>query len=55
MKIGDLVRQKKHFGKERVGIIWTIGSPVPIARILWSDGQQGAINIRFLEVISEKR
>ena len=55
MKVGDLVRHKKHFGKERLGIIWEIGFPVPIARILWADGQPGAINIKFLEVISESR
>ena len=51
MRVGDLVRQKKHFGKERIGIVWAINSPVPIARILWADGRQGAINIKFLEVV----
>ena len=55
MKVGDLVRHKKHFGKERIGIIWAIGFPVTIARILWSDGQQGAMNIKFLEVINASR
>jgi len=55
MSVGDLVRHKKHFGAEKVGIITSIGSPVPIARILWADGRHGAMNIKFLEVISEKR
>ena len=51
MQVGDLVRHNKHFGVEKVGIITSIGSPVPIARILWSDGKHGAINIKFLKVI----
>ena len=51
MKVGDLVRHNKHFGDEMVGIITSIGSPVPIARILWSDGRRGAINIKFLKAI----
>lgn len=55
MKVGDLVRHNKHFGAEKVGIITSIGSPVPIARILWADGRHGAMNIRSLEVISEKK
>ena len=55
MQVGDLVRHKKHFGKGRMGIIWAIGFPVKIARIRWLDGQHGAMNIKFLEVISESR
>ena len=55
MQVGDLVRHNKHFGAEMVGIIISIGSPVPIARILWADGRRGAMNIRSLEVISENR
>ncbi len=55
MKVGDVVRFKRHFGEEKVGIIYEVGSPVLIARILWTDGQLGAINIKFLEVISEGR
>jgi len=51
MKVGDLVRHNKHFGDEMVGIITSIGSPVPIARILWLNGKRGAINMRSLEVI----
>ena len=55
MQVGDLVRHKKHFGPDRVGVIYKIGSPNPIARILWADGQHGALHIKSLEVISESR
>tara|TARA_R100000152_G_C6605349_1_gene61046 strand:- start:392 stop:559 length:168 start_codon:yes stop_codon:yes gene_type:complete len=55
VKVGDLVKHKKHFGKERVGIIYAIGSPVPIAKILWAGGYLGAMNMKFLEVIHESR
>ena len=51
MQVGDLVKHNKHFGVEKVGVITSIGSPVPIARILWSDGRRGAINIKFLKAI----
>jgi len=67
MKIGDLVKQKSHWvvanawmagteldkPPERVGVIWRIGSPNPIARIVWTDGSMGAMHIKFLEVINE--
>ena len=55
MNVGDLVMHKKHFGDKVLGVITSIGSPVPIAKILWADGRHGAINIKFLEVINEKR
>ena len=51
MKVGDLIKHNTHFGVEKVGVITSIGSPVPIARILWSDGRRGAINIKFLKAI----
>ena len=55
MKVGDLVRHKKHFGAERVGVVCAIGSPNPIAKILWRNGDRGAMHIKFLEVINEGR
>jgi len=61
MKVGDLVKQKspRPFDTntwmagtpERVGVIWRIGSPNPIARIIWTDGSMGAMHIKFLEVV----
>ena len=53
MKVGDLV--KFHDGKfhNKIGVVWQIGSPNPIARILWSNGKRGFIHIKFLEVINE--
>ena len=51
MKVGDLVKHNKHFGVEKVGLITSIGSPNPIARILWLDGKRGALHIKFLKVI----
>ena len=61
MKVGDLVRLRPHddgygnFYHSKVGVLWAIGSPNPIARILWSDGKRGYIHIKFLEVFSESR
>ena len=61
MKVGDLVRLKPHddgygnFYHSKVGVLWDIGSPNPIARILWSDGKDAAVHIKFLEVINESR
>ena len=51
MQVGDLVRKKKNTSRCRIGIIWAIGSPNPIARILWRDGRHGATHIKFLEVV----
>jgi hypothetical protein len=49
MEVGDLVKRKddKH---NKAGLLWRIGSPNPIARILWSDGSAGAMHIKYLEV-----
>tara|TARA_R100000808_G_scaffold23085_1_gene50774 strand:+ start:1108 stop:1287 length:180 start_codon:yes stop_codon:yes gene_type:complete len=57
MKIGDLVRLKPYdngygnFYHSKVGVLWAISGPNPIARILWSDGKRGFIHIKFLEVV----
>ena len=51
MQVGDLVIHKKHFADKVVGISSSIGSPVPIAKILWADGRHGAMNIKFLEAV----
>ena len=57
MKTGDLVRRKRFKNQKihKIGVLWAIGSPNPIARVLWSDGQQGAMHIKFLEVANESR
>ena len=57
MKVGDLVRRKRFKNQKihKIGVIWAIGSPNPIARVLWSDGQQGAMHPKFLEVVNESR
>jgi len=49
MQVGDLVKPIGFDDKR--GIIWRIGSPNPIARIVWDDGLMGAIHIKFLEVV----
>lgn len=65
MKIGDLVKQKSEWVRhnpwmsgteldnspKRVGVVWRIGSPNPIARVIWADGSMGAMHIKFLEVV----
>ena len=50
MKVGDLVKRKdkRH---NKAGLLWRIGSPNPIARILWDDGSAGAMHIKDLEVV----
>mgnify|MGYP003144946120 CR=1 FL=1 len=48
MKVGDLVKCKY---TQKIGVIWEIGSPVPIARVLWTDGDRGATNIKHLEAV----
>ena len=50
MKVGDLIKRKDKW-HNKAGIIWAIGSPNPIARILWYDGKPGAMHIKFLEVV----
>jgi hypothetical protein len=48
MKVGNLVKCKY---TQKIGVIWAIGSPVPIARVLWADGDRGATNIKYLEAV----
>ena len=48
MKVGDLVKCKY---TQKIGVIWEIGYPVPIARIIWTDGGRGATNIKYLEAV----
>ena len=61
MKVGDLVRLKPYdngygsFYHSKVGVLWAIGSPNPIARILWSDGKDAEVHIKFLEMVNEGR
>ena len=56
MKVGDLVKLKEVIADHtKVGVIWRIGKPNPIARVLWSDGKDGAMHIKFLEGLNESR
>ena len=52
MQVGDLVKLKESDRfHNKIGVLWSIGSPNPIARILWSDGKDGAMHIKFLEAV----
>jgi len=56
MKVGDLVKLKGVIANHaKVGVVWRIGKPNPIARVLWTDGKDGAMHIKFLEVLNESR
>ena len=50
MQVGTLVRHR--YGrnhKVKIGVITSIGSPNPVAQILWGNGEKGAIHIKWLE------
>ncbi len=49
MKVGSLVKTKTVFVK--IGVITSIGSPNPIAKVLWANGEKGAIHTKWLEVL----
>ena len=51
MRAGSLVRFRHPDHKTKVGLITSIGSPTPIAQMLWSNGEKGAIHTKWLEVI----
>jgi len=49
MRIGSLVKTRTVF--VRMGVVTSIGSPNPIAKVLWSNGETGAIHTKWLEVV----
>jgi hypothetical protein len=49
IKVGTLVA--KRYKYSGVGVITSIGSPNPIAKVLWCNGETSAIHINFLEVV----
>ena len=51
MKVGSLVRFKYRNHLVKIGVITSIGSPNPIAQILWGNGEKGAIHTKWLEVL----
>ena len=51
MRVGSLVT--KRYKYSGVGVITSIGSPNPIAKVLWSNGKTSAIHTNFLEVLCE--
>jgi len=49
MRVGSLViKRYKYSG---VGVIASIGSPNPIAKELWANGETSAMHISLLEVM----
>ena len=54
MRVGDLVKVRYRDNKiVKIGVITSIGSPNPIAQMLWLNGEKGAIHTKYLEVICE--
>ena len=53
MRVGSLVRIVYRSDWVKIGVITSIGSPNPIAKVLWANGETGAIHTKWLEVICE--
>ena len=54
MRIGSLVKVRYRGSRTaKIGVIASIGSPNPIAQMLWTNGEKGAIHTKWLEVLCE--
>ena len=54
MRVGDLVKVRYRDNKiVNIGVITSIGSPNPIAKVLWTDGKTSAIHTKWLGVVCE--
>ena len=53
MRVGTLVRIVYRSDWVKIGVIASIGSPNPVAQILWLNGEEGAIHTKWLEVVCE--
>ena len=54
MQVGDLVKVRYRDNKiVKIGVITSIGSPNPIAKVLWADGKTSAIHTKWLGVVCE--
>jgi len=51
MQVGSLVKIEYRSDWVRIGIVTSIGSPNPIAKVLWANGEKGAIHTKWLEVL----
>ena len=51
MKIGSLVRIVYRSDWVKIGVITSIGSPNPIAKVLWTDGKTSAVHTKWLGVV----
>ena len=54
MRVGSLVKVRYRDKRvDKIGVIVSIGSPNPIAQMLWTNGEKGAIHTKWLEVLCE--
>ena len=54
MRVGSLVKVRYRGSRiSKIGVITSIGSPNPVAQILWANGEKVAIHTKWLEVICE--
>ena len=54
MRVGSLVKVRYRDKRiAKIGVITSIGSPNPIAQMLWLNGEKGAIHTKWLEVLCE--
>ncbi len=51
MQIGSLVKIVYRSDWVKIGVITSIGSPSPIAKVQWTDGKTSAIHTKWLELI----
>ena len=53
MRIGTLVKIVYRSDWVKIGVITSIGSPNPIAKVLWADGKTSAVHTKWLGVVCE--
>ena len=55
MRVGSLVKVRYRGDRvEKIGVITSIGSPNPVAQLLWLNGEKGAIHTKWLEVLCKQ-
>ena len=51
MQVGSLVQIAYRHDWIKIGVIISIASPNPIAKVLWANGETGAVHTKWLEVV----
>ena len=51
MRVGTLVKIVYRSDWVKIGVITSIGSPNPIAKVLWADGKTSVVHTKWLGVV----